>query len=192
MSKIFVAFILLVLSLNAYAYKSVIRSNGFSVALNAWDRNRTPCPNMKWLDQRMDATWGRGKFRTEVWEDNVNPMNDWWETYAPSEEEIEAISQGYDFGNPKAWFEEQGIDADKAFEEGNKVKNERFQTYLQEKAQEKPVTEEEFQKLKTEYFALQKKVFESAFRLNDNRLQAAKGQPSLDSEDTGVQWKNDP
>ena len=30
-----------------------------------------------------------------------------------------------------------------------------------------------------------------AFRLQDDINQAAKGQPSLEDEDTGVQWKND-
>jgi hypothetical protein len=53
----------------------------------------------------MDAAWGRGKYRTEVWEDDVNPVNDWWAVYAPSEEEIEAAEKGYDFSNPKDWFE---------------------------------------------------------------------------------------
>ena len=31
-----------------------------------------------------------------------------------------------------------------------------------------------------------------AFRIEDNKRQQLKGQPSLDVEDTGVQWKNDP
>lgn len=53
----------------------------------------------------MDASWGRGKFREEVWNDKANPSNDWWEAYAPSEEEIEAAEAGYDFSNPKDWFE---------------------------------------------------------------------------------------
>jgi hypothetical protein len=53
------------------------------------------------------------------------------------------------------------------------------------------VTEEEFRVLFDEYFALQTKVYEAAIRLSDNKKQAAKGQPSLDLEDTGVQWKND-
>jgi hypothetical protein len=38
---------------------------------------------------------------------------------------------------------------------------------------------------------LQQEVFEMAFRLQDDELQAKKGQPSLEDEDTGVQWKND-
>ena len=42
-----------------------------------------------------------------------------------------------------------------------------------------------------EFFALKTKVYEAAIRLSDNKKQAAKGQPSLDAEDTGVQWKND-
>ena len=49
---------------------------------------------MEWIDQQMDSSWGRGKFRTEVWVDNVNPINRWWLSYGPSEEEIEAAAQG--------------------------------------------------------------------------------------------------
>ena len=60
---------------------------------------------METIDQRMDATWGRAKFRTEVWEDDPNPKNYWWLAYTPSQEEIEAAGQGYDFKNPKEWFE---------------------------------------------------------------------------------------
>lgn len=60
---------------------------------------------METVDQRMDATWGRAKYRTEVWEDDVNPMNEWWLAYAPSEEEVAAAEQGFDFKNPSKWFE---------------------------------------------------------------------------------------
>ena len=49
---------------------------------------------MEWINQQMDSSWGRGKFRTEVWVDNVNPINRWWLSYGPSEEEIEAAAQG--------------------------------------------------------------------------------------------------
>lgn len=38
---------------------------------------------------------------------------------------------------------------------------------------------------------MNKKLFEASFRMKDNLAQSAKGQPSLDSEDTGTQWKND-
>ena len=44
-------------------------------------------------------------YRSEVWEDQVNPLNDWWEGFAPSQEEAEAMAAGYDFANPKAWLE---------------------------------------------------------------------------------------
>ena len=53
----------------------------------------------------MDAAWGRAKYRTEVWEDDVNPSNDWWLAYAPSEEEVSAAEKGFDFKNPQSWFE---------------------------------------------------------------------------------------
>jgi hypothetical protein len=44
-------------------------------------------------------------FRSEIWEDKVNPLNNWWEAYAPSEEEVEAASKGFDFTNTKSWCE---------------------------------------------------------------------------------------
>lgn len=41
------------------------------------------------------------------------------------------------------------------------------------------------------YFKLQKEAFNYAFRIDDNFKQALKGQPSLDNEDTGKQYKLD-
>lgn len=40
-------------------------------------------------------------------------------------------------------------------------------------------------------FHLQTLAYEKAFRLIDDEKQAAKGQPSLDNDDTGDQWAND-
>jgi alanine dehydrogenase len=34
---------------------------------------------------------GRGKYRTEIWNDDVNPVNQWWRTYEPSEEEVDLM-----------------------------------------------------------------------------------------------------
>ena len=76
----------------------------FSISMT-WKGDRPPLPNMEFLSQRMDASWGRGKYRSEVWEDKVNPLNSWWTAYAPSDEQTEAAAQGYDFKNPQAWFE---------------------------------------------------------------------------------------
>lgn len=45
--------------------------------------------------------------------------------------------------------------------------------------------------MKLEFLALNKKLFEASFRMRDNAAQMKKGQPSLDFEDTGTQWKND-
>ena len=70
-----------------------------------WPGDRPPLPNMQLIDQRMDAAWGRGKFRTEVWDDNVNPRNNWWEAYAPSEEQLEAAKAGFSFTDPEKYFE---------------------------------------------------------------------------------------
>jgi len=62
-----------------------------------WPGDRPPMINLELLEQRMDATWGRGKYRTEVWVDDMNPVSDWWTSYAPSDEQIEAAAAGYDF-----------------------------------------------------------------------------------------------
>jgi hypothetical protein len=70
-----------------------------------WDGTRAPVTKMERLEQSMDASWGRGKFRTEVWAGDVNPSNDWWIAYQPSVEEVEASLQGYSFKNPKEFFE---------------------------------------------------------------------------------------
>ena len=83
----------------------------YPVALNAevndekWDGKRTPVTAMQRLEQAMDASWGRGKFRTEVWEGDVNPINEWWAAYSPSAEEIVAAKQGFNFRDAKGWFE---------------------------------------------------------------------------------------
>lgn len=70
-----------------------------------WPGTRPPIVNLRFRQLKMDASWGRGKFREEIWEDEINPANDWWNNFAPSEEEIEAATLGYDFQNPKAYFE---------------------------------------------------------------------------------------
>jgi hypothetical protein len=70
-----------------------------------WDKKKIPLPRKEFFTQKMDATWGRGKFREEVWEDRGNPENFWWEAYMPSQQEIEAFNAGFDFEDPKKWFE---------------------------------------------------------------------------------------
>lgn len=42
-----------------------------------------------------------------------------------------------------------------------------------------------------EFIKLQDVLYEVAYRSIDNQLQQRKGQPSLDDEDTGEQYKND-
>jgi len=69
-----------------------------------WPGDRPPMTNLELLEQRMDATWGRGKYRTEVWDDDMNPVSDWWTAYAPSEEQIEAAAAGYDFKDSASWL----------------------------------------------------------------------------------------
>ena len=82
----------------------VASSNTEKDAKISWDGSRPPIVNMEIIDQKMDATWGRAKYRTEVWDDDVNPVNEWWTAYAPSDEEVDASKQGYDFKDPQAWF----------------------------------------------------------------------------------------
>lgn len=107
---------LLVLSLSfhvktyPFQFGSMRIFNAKSQSPSKWPGTRPPKQSSAFLDQRMDASWGRGKFRTEVWEDDVNPVNDWWKAYAPTEEEIEAAAAGYDFQNPKEWFEVRSND----------------------------------------------------------------------------------
>ena len=105
---------LLICLYNTYKINNIlIRNNHNRFSLFAetnkkhekWPGNRPPIVNMEILEQRMDASWGRAKYRSEVWEDDVNPLNDWWLAYAPSEEEIEAAKQGYNFKEAAAWFE---------------------------------------------------------------------------------------
>ncbi len=48
-----------------------------------------------------------------------------------------------------------------------------------------------FKDVKDDFFHLLNKVYLVAFREDDDKKQIEKGQPSLDVEDTGIQYKND-
>jgi len=159
----------------------------------AWPGDRPPMPTLARYTQRMDASWGRGKFRKEVWQGKDNPVNFWWLNYAPSKEEVEALAQGYDFADPKAWFEAKGIDYEQAKIKTKELANERVAAYNKAKESEpQSVDESMYKKVAEDYFALQKKFYETSIRYDDNLNQAAKGQPSLDVEDDGTRWKNEP
>lgn len=163
-----------------------------SMMTDKWPGDRPPVPLASFLTQYMDASWGRGKFRTEVWSDDVNPMNNWWEVYAPSEEEQQAVAGGYDFGDVEAWCKERGLDYEAALEQYQIARDKAVKEYEEaEKAKKSAFDSASFAQKQDEFMALQKQAFEVAFRLRDNRLQGEKNQPSLDDEDTGVQWKND-
>jgi hypothetical protein len=86
-------------------FSTVLRAEDEKDHASSWDGKHTPVTRMERLEQSMDASWGRGKFRTEVWAGDVNPMNDWWMAYAPSKEEVAASAKGFNFKDPKAWFE---------------------------------------------------------------------------------------
>lgn len=137
MKPMFVALMVVVMTMCVTAFRpnramGISRSTSSSKSLQmAWDGKRPPVANMQWLDQRMDATWGRGKYRNEVWDGDVNPVNDWWEIYAPSDEEIEAADMGYNFADPKAYFASKGMDGEKAMEDGMKHQEQLFQKYLE-------------------------------------------------------------
>jgi hypothetical protein len=171
-----------------------------------------PATNPLFYEQKMDAAWGRGKFRSEIWEDKVNPKNDWWTAYLPSQEEIQASKAGFDFKDPESWCKENNIDYEKAKAAGKEVSMQQleevcielilhvyshmhanilFDDYIQMRKNVKPFSMEEFKSAQKEYFEMQKRFFEFAFRLDDDERQIAKGQPSLNDEDTGYQWKND-
>lgn len=83
---------------------AAIIDGGSDKANATWPGDRPPMTNLELLEQRMDATWGRGKYRTEVWDDDMNPVSDWWTAYAPSEEQIEAAAAGYDFKESASWL----------------------------------------------------------------------------------------
>ena len=170
-------------------------SSSFSNLNMKWDGNskRPPLPVPNFLDQSMDAAWGRGKMRTEVWEDDVNPMDNWWEIYSPSEEEVDAAEDGFDFSNVENWCKEKGIDYDEYMNsykiEANKLVEEyrkEYEAALSSASMASLADEQE------KFFKLQRQAFMVAFRQRDNMLQQQKGQPSQDIEDTGKQYKNDP
>lgn len=50
----------------------------------------------------------------------------------------------------------------------------------------------EFEQVAQKYEDMKRIAFEVEFRKRDNELQKKKGQASLDEEDTGTQWHNDP
>ena len=63
----------------------------------------------------------------------MNPLDNWWEAYAPSQEESEAMKAGFDFKDPKTWFEKKNIDytlALKATEEAQKKAILEVNTYM--------------------------------------------------------------
>lgn len=99
-------------SFNRFAFANTLKMTSTShsekpaiVKGKTWPGTRPPVSNPMLEDLKMDASWGRGKFRDEIWEDQLSPLNEWWRAYEPSDEEYEAIALGYDFTNAKQWFE---------------------------------------------------------------------------------------
>jgi len=151
-----------------------------------WPGNRPPLPNFSRAEQVMDATWGRGKYRTEVWDMDINPMNRWWQKYEPSFEEIDALEAGYDFANAEVWHKANGFDFEAALKEYEIAYAKAEAEYLKtEEAWNKPMTQLEVLKMKNNL----QRYEEQKFRYEDNIRQAKKGQISLDSEDTGKRFR---
>jgi hypothetical protein len=142
----------------------------------------------------MNASWGKAKFRTEVWDDDVNPSDDWWRVYAPSEEEIDAALANFSFGEVEQWCEDKGLN----FEDAQAKYQKDLQGLMQNMEADveaelgSPLAMEDFKVEQAKFFELQKKAFKLAFRLSDDENQKKKGQPSLDDEDDGTRFFNDP
>lgn len=151
-----------------------------------WPGNRPPLPNFARKDQVMDATWGRGKYRTEVWNMDINPINRWWQKYEPSFEEIDALEAGYDFDDAEGWHKANGFDYEaalKAYEVAYAAAEQEY--FKTEEAWNKPMTQLEVLKMKNNL----QRYEEQKFRYEDNLRQKKKNQPSLDNEDTGKQFR---
>lgn len=63
----FFTFIILALLVAVQAFKPIINtvktSTSCSTLYMSWPKNRPPVPNALFYKQKMDAAWGRGKFR---------------------------------------------------------------------------------------------------------------------------------
>ena len=70
-----------------------------------------------------------------------------------------------------------------------KLRDDGFQNFLKdEERKAKLVTQKEY----LEYLELKERIEAQEFRVEDNKNQKYKGRMSLDDEDTGVQYWNDP
>jgi hypothetical protein len=89
--------------------------------------------------------------------------------------------------------QEKGIDYETAVAATKAETEKRFAAYLKDKEEKKAnFSMEKYFALKEELFEMEQIAFEMAIRKDDNEKQKLKGQPSLDDEDTGAQYRNDP
>lgn len=156
-----------------------------------WPGNRPPLPNFRRLDQSMDAAWGRGKYRREIWEDDVNPITDWTVSFEPSEEEIDALfgPKPFWFNDVEGWCKENGLDYETTMTEWRKLRDDGYKQFKEDEARKATlVTQEEYML----YLELKERVTAQEFRVEDDKNQKYKGSTPLDLEDTGVQYWNDP
>lgn len=116
-----------------------------------WPGDRPPLSQVKLYAEKMDAAWGRGRFRSEVWDDDANPLNNWIKNYEITAEQLEALAQGFDFTNPKSWFEKRGIKWEDALEKYKAAIADSLKKYEEKKANEPPVSSELFDKISREF-----------------------------------------
>jgi predicted RNase H-like HicB family nuclease len=160
----------------------------FNPDRSVWPGTRPPINNPLLIKQKMDAAWGRGKYRSEIWNDQVNPLNDWWMAFTPSDEEVEAAKWGFDFADPKGWCEARGIDYDKAMEEKEGAQQAAVKKLEEE---EQRIADMDMNEVQEQFFKWQEIAYLKAFREQDDVLQKQKNQIPLDTEDTGVQYQNE-
>lgn len=93
-----------------------------------------------------------GKYRSEVWDNRLNPVNNWWECYTQSIEEMEAMHAGYDFENPEEYFKEKGIDYAQALEQFKVDTNASYEAYRLDKFA--PFEPEKWETVKKQFLPL--------------------------------------
>lgn len=89
----------------------------------------------------------------------------------------------------EGWCKENGLDYEITMTEWRKLRDDGYKKYKEEEARKAQlVTQEEY----LLYLELKERVTAQEFRVEDDKNQKYKGSTSLDLEDTGVQYWNDP
>lgn len=160
---------------------------------STWPGDRPPLAQTEIYLERMDAGWGRGKYRSEVWDDDVNPLDQWWYKYSPSQEEMEAANAGYNLGGDidEEYFQRKNINVEEAKAKFESAKEAALETYKNEASKNIEYTPE-MRKRFEDLLQMNKAMANLAIRIKDNQLQQSKGQPSLDMDnDSKEKFAND-